>query len=157
MIQRIQSFFLLIAFVAMLLMFFFPIISYYGDFHILQLNILELKNLVPGSEQLFSNLFTLPLLFFVVIIGALSFIIIFLYKKRRLQLKLIKINILLNIILIVGIYFVYNNLIEKQAGVEGNFDLTGSIMPIVSLIFLVLSYRGVRKDERLIRSADRLR
>ena len=39
--------------------------------------------------------------------------------------------------------------IEKRA--------VGSYAPIVSLLFLVLAHRGIKKDEAMVRAADRLR
>jgi hypothetical protein len=33
----------------------------------------------------------------------------------------------------------------------------GAALPVVSIVLLLLAYGGIRKDEKLIRSADRLR
>jgi hypothetical protein len=33
----------------------------------------------------------------------------------------------------------------------------GSVLPIFSLVFLILAIRGINKDEKLVKSLDRLR
>ena len=156
MIQRIQSLFLFFVLSACVLMFFFPVAEFLSDFHYYKLYILEFQNMVPTTEQIFSNYFTFPLIGFAVIIGLISFVAIFMYKKRRVQLLLIKICILLNIILIVGVFFGYPEVISKQINTEAVFGIS-SYFSLISLVFLILANRGIKRDEKLIRSADRLR
>ena len=156
MIQRIQSPFLFFVLSACVLMFFFPIAEFLSDFHYYKLYMLEFKNMAPSTEQIFSDYFTFPLIGFASIIGLLSLITIFYYKKRRLQLMFIKISILLNIILVVGVFFGYPEVISKQINTEASFGIS-SYFSLISLVFLILANRGVKRDEKLIRSADRLR
>lgn len=156
MLQRIQSIYLFLVSLAMGLMFAFPISSYYGDLHTFKLALLGVENLIPSSENLFQNYFTLPLITFVLLLCILALIAISQYKNRKRQLKIIKANILLNIILIVGIFLIYSKLILTQVDVSEEYN-TGAFLPLFSLIFLVMAYRGVKRDEEIIRSADRLR
>lgn len=156
MLQRIQSIYLFIASLALGLMFAFPISSYYGDLHTFKLTLLGVINLVPDSENLFQSYFTLPLIAFVFSLCVLSIICIFQYKNRKRQLKIIKVNMLLNILLIVGVFLVYSKLILSQVNVIEEYEV-GAFLPLFSLVFLVLAYRGVKKDDELVRSADRLR
>ena len=156
MIQRIQSVYLLIAGIALGVMFLFPLMGYYGELHTYQFNLLEMQNLVPDSIGVFNALFTLPLLAVVIFIIILAITAIFLFKNRRLQLKLTRINILLNLILIIAVFVGYSRYIQSVIKVEEQFK-TGAFLPLISLVFLVLAYRGIKKDEELIRSADRLR
>jgi hypothetical protein len=156
MIQRIQTLYLIIASVAISLMFFFPIAGYYGDLHTFQFSILGMKNMAPGAEMIFTQYFTLPLVFFVVCILIVTITIILLFKNRKKQLKLIKVDILLNIILIIGIFILYSRVIQSTIEVSESFK-AAVFFPIISLIFIVLSFRSVKKDENLVRSADRLR
>jgi len=156
MIQRIQTIYLFIASLAIGLMFAFPICSYYGDLHAFKLTLLGIKNLVPSSESIFQIYFTLPLIIFVSIISMISLITIFLFKNRKRQLKIIQAIILFNILLIVGIFLIYSKMILTQVEVIEEYNI-GAFLPLFSLIFLVMAYRGVKKDEELVRSADRLR
>ncbi len=156
MIQRIQSVYLFVASLALGLMFVFPISRFYGDLHTLELSLLELKNLVPTSADIVNPYFTYPLAISVIIISAVAFISIFFYKKRRRQILFIQIDIFLNILLIFGVFFVYTRLIQNQVSVDEVYDIA-SYLPLISLVALILAYRGVKKDEMLVRSADRLR
>ncbi|MCD4746254.1 MAG: DUF4293 domain-containing protein [Bacteroidales bacterium] len=156
MIQRIQSVFLLVAFIACIVMFFFSIASFYSDFYCFKLYVIKLKNMVPDSEIIFSSFFTIPLIIVVLLIAVLAMITIFLYKNRQLQIKINKLNILINIILIVGIFFGYPEIIERKIETGPSFEI-GAYFPLISLVFLVLANRSIIKDEKLIKSADRLR
>ena len=156
MIQRIQTLFLFIASLAVGLIFAFPISSYYGDMHTFKLTLLGIQNLVPDSESIFQTYFTLPLITFVLLLCVLPIITIFQFKNRKRQLKIIKVNILANILLIVGIFLIYSKLILSQVDVIEEYS-TGAFLPLFSLVFLIMAFRGVKKDDELIRSSDRLR
>lgn len=162
MIQRIQTIFLFTSGIIILLLFVFPIAFYDGGIEgvqTLQFSLLGIKSLVPlspGEETIFHPLITMPLVAFVCIIAILSLSIIFFFKNRKRQLKLIKVSILLTIILIVGIFIIYSRVITSQLVVNETFN-TGAFFPLITLLFLVLAYRGVKKDDKLVRSADRLR
>lgn len=84
----------------------------------------------------------------------LSLITIFLFKNRKLQFVLGRINILLNFFLL-GV-FVYWTLIvpgEMQISEKG----IGMFIPVLSIVFLVLANKAIKKDEDLVKSVDRLR
>ena len=44
----------------------------------------------------------------------------------------------------------------SSAPVTGSYWI-GSVLPIISLVFLIMAIRGIRKDEKLVKSLDRLR
>lgn len=156
MIQRIQSLYLFLAFVAVMIMFFFPVASFYSDFYTLRLYIYEIQDLTPDNEPLFSQFFILPLSILVILIGLLAVYTVMLFKNRLKQIRITKINIFLNALLIVGIFVIYPELINRQINADPEYK-TGAYFPLVSMIFLILALRGIIKDERLVRSADRLR
>ena len=156
MIQRKQSVFLLLAVIASALTFFFPLAGFIGEKGSFVMFIHQVKNLVPDSPDQFSLNFLLPLLSANTFVIIFSLITILLYKNRKAQMKIIKLNILLEVILI-GLFFLYYvDVLEKASGTLADYK-TGVFMPMLSLVFLVLAYRGVVQDERLVRSADRLR
>lgn len=86
--------------------------------------------------------------------AALSFISILLFKNRKLQFVLGRINILLNFFLL-GV-FVYWSLT-----VPGEMEISekgiGMFIPVLSIVFLVLANKAIKKDEDLVKSVDRLR
>jgi len=156
MIQRIQSLYLIAVSIIMGLMFFFPIAGYYGELNTLKFTLLGVENMVPDSTLVFSPYTTFPLLIIVLGVIIISIAIIFQYKYRIKQMKWIKINILLNTILIMGIFIIYSRWLQSTSEASESFQ-TAAFFPLISLMFLMLAYRAIRKDEKLVRSADRLR
>lgn len=84
----------------------------------------------------------------------LSLVSIFMFKNRKLQFVLGRLNILLNFFLL-GV-FVYWSL-----SLPGEMDISekgiGMFLPIISIVFLVLANKAIKKDEDLVKSVDRLR
>jgi len=89
-----------------------------------------------------------------------AFITIFLYKNRSLQIKLSKLNILL-IALQIAAVVMYSDVVKTAIGPNANDVLVsfkfGAVIPVVNLILTYLAIRFVKKDDNLIKSADRLR
>ncbi len=84
----------------------------------------------------------------------LALIAIFLYKNRKLQFVLNRLNMILNLTLL-GVFVVRSlNLSgESQISEKG----IGMLLPIVSIVFLFLANKAIKKDEDLVKSVDRLR
>ncbi len=84
----------------------------------------------------------------------LSLIAIFMFKKRKLQFVLGRLNIILNFFLLG--FFVYQSL-----NVSGETTVSekgiGMFLPIISIVFLALANKAIKKDEDLVKSVDRLR
>lgn len=86
--------------------------------------------------------------------AVLGFYTIFKFKKRKNQFVLNRLGILVNFILLG--FFVYQSLtISGEAAVSEKG--IGLLMPVVSIAFLALANRAIKKDEALVKSADRLR
>lgn len=98
------------------------------------------------------------ILLVLVILGILIPIItIFLYKNRPLQMKLSRLTIALialSIILTVVFFYLDYNTLATAIEVKMQF---GYVIPVIAIIFLALAVRFIKKDEKLVRSADRLR
>lgn len=97
----------------------------------------------------------LPVSVILISIPLLSMASIFLFRKRKLQMKLTLLIILLASGLIIS-EVIYTLLIirEFNANIISGFLM---IAPLLILMFSMLAYRGIRKDENLVRSYDRLR
>ncbi len=96
--------------------------------------------------------------FFALIIATtlLTVACIFLFKNRTLQFKLTVIAVLLSIgIVAAEIWFIEHYKTSKTL-LAGTY-LWGGLIPIAMIIFLILAARDIYKDERLIKSLDRLR
>jgi glucan phosphoethanolaminetransferase (alkaline phosphatase superfamily) len=98
------------------------------------------------------------LLLFAVIVATclLGFVTIFLYKNRTLQKNLAFVGMILSIAIIALEYFIVEDFKTLQ-----NFKTSawkfGAIMPGLMVVFFFLAYQGIRKDEKMIKSLERLR
>ncbi len=133
MIQRIQSIYLLLASAAALSILRLPF--YYTP----EPNALEIN----GAAQ-YSTLISLAFS------ACLSFISIFLYGNRMLQLKVTLANFLLSGL--IG-YFIYT-IVKTHPG--GGFTLPSAGLFLIPVLQLIACYK-IYQDEKLVKSADRLR
>lgn len=86
----------------------------------------------------------------------MSVVSIFLFKMRKQQKSLIWINILLTIGLLFWLYIGLNSFWNTYPASGGNISI-GLFLPVISNFFLIFALRGIRKDEKLLKSLDRLR
>ncbi len=156
MIQRIQTVFLLFVIVVQIVLFFTPLAIFISDLSYYKLYLTEMKNMTPDSSMDMSRMIAMPLSIMNSVIIVLIGITIFKFKNRVLQMRLNRFNILLIIILVVGILFGYPQWMLDQAGSVVTYDF-GAYLPLVSIVSLFLANIFIQKDEKLIRSADRLR
>ena len=136
MIQRIQTVYLALVFIVSgVLSLVFPLwIDAKGiDFHV-------------GQNTAYTLLFGLA--------AALSVLSIFSYKKRQTQFVYNRLNMILNFILL-GL-FVYQSLNLSGETLVSEKGI-GMFLPIVSIILLALANKAIKKDEDLVKSADRIR
>jgi ABC-type polysaccharide transport system permease subunit len=76
------------------------------------------------------------------------------FKKRQLQFVLNRLNIILNFVLL-GV-FVYRSLTLSGETLVSEKGI-GVLLPIISIVFLVMANKAIKRDEDLVKSADRLR
>ena len=151
MIQRKQSVFLLLSIISSAICMFLPIGRFVSE------------NM--GADSVFYNIaiksmdgsmnYVVCVLFILLLIQALiSLFTIFMFKKRPFQSKCCK----LNMVLLVAWYAAYTYF-AFTAGSEGTtFHISFcAALPLISLVFLVLANMGIRSDEELVRSMDRIR
>jgi DMSO reductase anchor subunit len=141
MLQRIQTLWLLLAAICGIFSYAFPL--YVGS-----------KPGELGSVPQIVNLTTLNnfgLLVLVYGAAVLALVTIFLYKNRKLQLRLCIGGVLLTFFALVVTYFRIQNF--NPGGTIG----LGMIIPVAMLVLFVMAARGIYKDEKLVKSLDRLR
>ncbi len=155
MLQRIQSVYLFLVLVFTLLFLFFPL----GSLEIgSDTYIIKTWGLSPDPEQVmgsynhFLGLISLVLAFIVLILTVYT---TYQFKNRLLQIKLGKINILLHMLMVVSAFFFVDS-IKKGLEVFFSYGIA-IIFPLLSMILILMANRAIRKDEELVRSADRLR
>ena len=151
MIQRVQSIYLLVASIFMLLFYVFPIAVFTTStfaFEFFNCHITHPENLEPPITL--APLAILPLLSILI-----SFVTIFLFKKRKIQMRLSKINLLLIFTIIVVTILYFLKISELLDG-DVQYGFSG-IFPILAFIVTIMAHSAINKDEELVRSADRIR
>ncbi|MFP2996668.1 DUF4293 domain-containing protein [Spongiivirga sp. MCCC 1A20706] len=92
--------------------------------------------------------------------SVLALISIFAFKKRQNQFVLNRLNMIFNVTLLgVLVYWSLSISGETSVSEKGIEKLIpfGSFLPIISIVFLVLANKAIKKDEDLVKSVDRLR
>ena len=84
----------------------------------------------------------------------LSLVSIFLYKTRQHQFVLGRLNMILNLILL-GL-LIYYSITLSGDGASSEKGI-GLVLPFVSIVLLVLANKAIQKDEKLVKSSNRLR
>jgi Domain of unknown function (DUF4293) len=141
MLQRMQSVWLLLAAIFAVLTIKF---SFYSG------NIV-----VPGQPVSFQYLtasFSIWILILTVVIICIAAIDIFLYKNRKLQGRLAILGILLSLLNI----FLYLKEIHRFVENQGSHTITSVFVFVIPILFF-LAWRGIYRDQKLVKSLDRLR
>ena len=137
MIQRIQTIYLLLAFVVTgILLFFIPLwtMDTGKAFYFMQSQVYTILLGLSTTLTLFS---------------------IVSYKKRQNQFVIGRLNIILNLILL-GL-FVYRSLNLSGETPAVSEKGIGMFLPVAAIVLLVLANKAIKKDEDLVKSMDRLR
>jgi hypothetical protein len=155
MIQRIQSIYLALVFIFSLLFLFLPMGYLEIENNTFNIKAWGLQGDDLPSEIQASVIHGLLIVFLTATIMILSLVTIFRYKKRLQQIQFGKLNILLHVGLVVLSFFYLDTFQQNYSGI---FSYGAAVfMPLVSMILILLANRAIRKDENLVRSADRLR
>ena len=95
---------------------------------------------------------SIPLLVLTVLLVVVMLVNIFNYKNRKLQLR---ITIGLILVSLLDIFLFYQASMKPPIS-DGTFALT-SVLALAIPLLLIMAARGISKDQKLIKSADRLR
>lgn len=152
MIQRIQSVYLLVATILMGSVFAYPVAELLGAdqlVYIFRFNGVSIE----GEGDIVVK--TVPIIILLTLITLISFVSIFMYKKRIVQMRLNSLNIFL-MLGFLGLNYYYLNNFEKQLEGVISYQIT-AIFPFVAAVLTYLAIRAIAKDEALVRSMDRIR
>lgn len=140
MIQRQQTLWLILATVAAALTFKFPFAT--GEEIVPNTSMKQLVETTAGN-----NFFTLILTIASVIISTIT---IFMFKDRKMQMRLC----LLGLLISVGILAI--NILDMQKLISGTPALW-ALLAVIVVISYFMAFRNIRKDEKLVKSLDKLR
>ncbi len=143
MIQRIQSVYLLLVMLLSVALFFVNIYSIETG-----------VGTTPGFQHFNVTSNTIYLIL-TSVSGLFALITTFLYKNRNLQVRLSNLNMLL-ICVFIGTVFYFADHTKTDPASIVHYDF-GSYFPLIQLVLTFFAMRAIRKDEQLVRSADRLR
>lgn len=152
MIQRIQSIYLLLAAICSLLSFYVDFASW-GNPHAMGINACK----VWSADDAATLGHPWGIMVFTFLSMGIALKAIFSYKNRRAQMKMTKAVIWLVLFNYIAIgAYTYTNFTRLSGGTP--LDIRpGIAFPLLTAIFAFLAYRGIRRDDELVRSADRIR
>jgi len=160
MIQRIQTIFLLLSSICMILFLIMPVwLKIDPDtgelYKVFSTYLLHQASAESNVEFTF-----LPYAYsggIAVLSILISWIEIFKYKNRLTQIKLGTLNsLLMTGSLVLLVYLTYNAQSDILPNILGEYKI-GLLMPAAALIWNSIANRFIRKDEKLVRSVDRIR
>lgn len=136
MLQRIQTIYMLLSAIAMAALYqWFP-------------DVMDSTGIAVISREE-------PLVFGLIFVSiGLTIISILTFKKRQMQFVLNRLNIISNFVLL-GV-FVYRSLTLSGETLVSEKGI-GVLLPIISIVFLAMANKAIKKDEDLVKSVDRLR
>jgi hypothetical protein len=149
MIQRIQTLWLLLATASGALMFFMPLAYLYSGGAELVLKYSGVYNTATG--ELHTTAYTITGLIAITVF--LSFITIFIYKNRILQMRLcVYTAILMIAVMALTAYYLFY--------MYSGFKIVPEFivfLPLIGFILLLMARRAIKRDEELVRAIDRIR
>jgi len=147
MIQRIQTIFLLDVVIVSVLMLFFPFTRYENLFNVFTLKVYN----QPFCSTWYYVAEALNLLVLI-----LAVVCVFMFKNRTLQFRVSNLIAILSAGLLAVLLFTDVVKVESFLGGEKQI-LWPSYLPLFSMFSAFLAGIFIRKDEKLVRSADRIR
>lgn len=157
MIQRIQTIWLLAASVTLFSLFIFPFVSFIDLVGLgRQISVTGVYSSV--NNEIVKESGSIGLAIFTGAVALIPFVLIFLFKNRKQQIRFIYLELLLVVGLGMWMLSAANDSLGSiSQKVDTNNIGVGFFLVPIAIILLGLAVRDIRKDEKLIRSADRLR
>ena len=155
MIQRIQSLYLTLVILLTLFLFRGNVFNFAGESGEV-IKLLLTGVLMDNEGRLFAQVSNLWLLTVIlVVIPFMSLITILMFRNRKIQLLFAILVVMMSSGLIIALfYYAYSVMDNYKMVIIPGFKM---VIPLIILIFSILAYRGILKDDRLVKSYDRLR
>ncbi|NCD71605.1 DUF4293 domain-containing protein [Mucilaginibacter agri] len=156
MIQRIQSIYLFIAGLLIFALYLFPLAhNVFINGSPSTIKVTGIYQMASNGQEVHTEVFV-ALTAVTALIGLIPLVIIFLYKNRKQQITLCYSAILV----LIGYSFWMAQTVKSVTGgvVLGTNNMgIGIFLTCISIFMLILAAKSIQKDEKLVRSADRLR
>jgi hypothetical protein len=155
MLQRIQSIYLLFAALVIAALFVFPLVhDVFVDGQNVTIKVTGIYTYINGQANQVLNF--LPLTIATIVVAVMPLAIIFMYRDRKRQIMLC--YGAMGIILAYS-YWVSASVKNAIGGADlqmSNYGI-GIILLSLAIFLIVFAQKAIQKDEKLVRSADRLR
>lgn len=150
MIQRIQSVYLLVVLILIIISLCNPIGSIINSDN----SISTFTNLCIETADGSKSYAPWALFAMLLIAATLSLVTIFLFKKRMLQIRLT----VFNSIILIGYYVTFLVFVNTMLADDTNFSASWTVcLPFVGIVLNWLAIRAIGADEALVKAYDRLR
>lgn len=162
--QRVQTLYLVLALTCVFLAILFPIFQLTAGENALVFDAYGIASKIKGQDVTFNNL---PLYIVYILIGILCLLTIFSYKNRKRQIGFGRINFMITLLLVVFLLLFSFWGVDLASAIEGKniikdieYEVSlglGFFFSVAILPFIFLANLGIKRDEKLVRSLDRLR
>jgi amino acid transporter len=164
MIQRIQSVYLLLAAVLHGLLYWVGLASFTGLEATYTFRLTGLSQNTKAGVVSITGLHPVWMILLNAVIILFIFYVILQFKKRMMQMRLCGFAMLMVAGLLALITFSFDTasgIVAEKTVADGQaaevmYGL-GFLIPVISMILIFLAISGIKKDEALVRSADRIR
>ncbi|MDO4497010.1 MAG: DUF4293 domain-containing protein [Bacteroidales bacterium] len=165
MLQRIQTVYMLGSVIAILMMLLFPLGTISSTSATFSLSALGISSV---TEEFPYDVMRYPLIILLLIMFVLPLFCIFMYNKRKMQLRILIYSAIVDL-LFYAYFFMFEtsacydlvsnalHIAEMSEELEIGYRFHLFAMPAVSCFCCIMAFRGVAYDIALLESADRLR
>jgi len=154
MIQRIQSLYLLVIVLVLAVMYFLPLAAFTTATETVFWKFAGYSAPdVFAGHQLPPSIITS---LFALLLGVAAVVTLFFYKHRAFQIRMSRNMLIVSILFIASIFFVVDKT-GKLPVVNEYAYLSGTYVALLVPVMLYLTIGAIRRDERKVRAADRLR
>tara|TARA_B110000503_G_C7119283_1_gene401729 strand:+ start:1302 stop:1766 length:465 start_codon:yes stop_codon:yes gene_type:complete len=152
--QRIQTLFFLLTILSNTAIFWLEIAVIHAGGKSFNFTLYKLQS-VEG-EVLYSSTMLAVLCSTCIVLSGVAF---GMFKRRQVQIKLTQLLLLVQIAFLVAIFFVIDSTVSSLIQLESPLvDYSvGAYLALIPSVFIFLALRAIKKDEALVRAADRIR
>lgn len=156
MIQRIQSVYLFIASLLIFALYLFPLLhNVYINGVASTIKVTGVYQDVNGAQA--STQSFVALIAVTAIVALIPLVLIFLYRNRKQQISLAYVTILV----LIGYSFWLSQVIKGLIGAAAPVSFSnygiGVLLVSIAIIMVLMAIKAIQRDEKLVKSADRLR
>jgi len=152
--QRIQSLFFLLTILSNAAIYWLDLAVIQAGGKSFNFTLYKLQS--AEGEVLYSSTMLAILCSICIVLSGVAF---GMFKRRQVQIKLTQLLLLVQVAFLVAIFFVVDSTVTGMVQLESPIvDYgVGAYLPLIPFVFIFLAIKAIKKDEALVRAADRIR